>query len=41
VSSSTGTRYFGSNTTGTIWQNTSSLNGMDDTQSPSAGNPIQ
>src|SRR6476661_541602 len=35
VSSSTGTRYFGTNTTGTIWQNTSSLNGMDDSSTPS------
>jgi type IV pilus assembly protein PilA len=41
VSSSTGTRYFGSNTTGTIWQNTATLSSMDDTQSPSAGTPIQ
>jgi type IV pilus assembly protein PilA len=36
VSSSTGTRYFGSNTTGTIWQSTSSLSSMDDTSTPTS-----
>ena len=41
VSSSTGTRYFGSNTTGTIWQNTSTLSGMSDTATPSSGAAIQ
>jgi prepilin-type N-terminal cleavage/methylation domain-containing protein len=35
ISSSTGTRYFGTNTTGTIWQDTASLNGMSDTATPS------
>ena len=34
VSTSTGTRYFGSNTTGTIWQSTASLSSMDDTSTP-------
>ena len=41
VSNSTGTRYFGSNTTGTIWQDTSTLSGMADTTTPSAGTAIQ
>jgi prepilin-type N-terminal cleavage/methylation domain-containing protein len=41
ISSTSGIRYFGSNTTSTIWQATSSLNGMSDTASPSAGTPIQ
>jgi type IV pilus assembly protein PilA len=37
VSTSTGTRYFGSNTTGTIWQATATLSGMDDAATPTAG----
>src|SRR5215472_5761755 len=42
VSSSTGTRYFFTNTTGTIWQASSSLgSGGSDSASPSAGTPIQ
>jgi type IV pilus assembly protein PilA len=41
VSSSTGTRYFGTNTTGTIWQGSSTFSGMDDTSSPSNGTAIQ
>jgi type IV pilus assembly protein PilA len=41
VSTSTGTRYFGSNTTGTIWQGTSTLSGMDDTATPSGASVIQ
>jgi len=41
VSSSTGTRFFGTNTTGTIWQSTSSLNGMSDSATPSGGTAIQ
>jgi hypothetical protein len=41
VSTSTGTRYFGSNTTGTIWQATSTLSGMNDTATPSGGTAIQ
>ena len=36
VSTSTGTRYFGTNTTGTIWQSTSSLNGMTDAATPAS-----
>jgi prepilin-type N-terminal cleavage/methylation domain-containing protein len=41
VSTSTGTRYFGTNTTGTIWQATSTLSGMDDSSTPSTGTVIQ
>ena len=41
VSTSTGTRYFGTNTTGTIWQATSTLSGMDDSSTPSSGTVIQ
>jgi prepilin-type N-terminal cleavage/methylation domain-containing protein len=41
VSSSTGTRYFGTNTTGTIWQNTATLSGMDDSSTPSGATVIQ
>jgi prepilin-type N-terminal cleavage/methylation domain-containing protein len=41
ISSNSGVRYFGSNTTSTIWQATSSLGGMSDTASPAAGTPIQ
>ena len=41
VSTSTGTRYFGTNTTGTIWQNTSTLSGMDDSATPSGASVIQ
>ena len=42
VSASTGTRYFFTNTTGTIWQSTTSMSGTTnpDTASPS-GSPIQ
>jgi type IV pilus assembly protein PilA len=36
VSTSTGTRYFGTNTTGTIWQSTGTLSGMSDTATPVA-----
>ena len=37
-----GTRYFGTNTTGTIWQsNTASLSSMTDTATPSGANVIQ
>jgi type IV pilus assembly protein PilA len=36
VSTSTGTRYFGTNTTGTIWQSTASLNGMTDAATPAS-----
>ena len=41
VSSSTGTRFFGSNTTGTIWQGTATLSGMSDTATPSGASAIQ
>jgi type IV pilus assembly protein PilA len=41
VSTSTGTRYFGTNTTGTIWQGSSTFSGMDDTATPSNGSVIQ
>jgi prepilin-type N-terminal cleavage/methylation domain-containing protein len=41
VSTSTGTRYFGTNTTGTIWQGTATLSGMDDAATPAAGTAIQ
>ena len=36
VSTSTGTRFFGTNTTGTIWQSTASLSGMTDSATPAA-----
>ena len=42
VSTSTGTRYFFTNTTGTIWQSTSSIGASgSDTASPSGGQAIQ
>src|SRR6476646_1462487 len=41
VSSATGTRYFGTNTTGTIWQATATLSSMSDTATPSSGSAIQ
>lgn len=41
ISSNSGIRHFGSNTTSTVWQATSSLSGMSDTGSPSNGTPIQ
>ncbi len=42
VSTSTGTRYFFTNTTGTIWQATASIgSGGSDTASPSSGTAIQ
>jgi type IV pilus assembly protein PilA len=42
VSTSTGTRYFFTNTTGTIWQATSSIgSGGNDVSSPSGGTAIQ
>ena len=42
VSTSTGTRYFFTNTTGTIWQSTSSIgSGGSDASSPSGGAAIQ
>jgi len=36
VSTSTGTRYFGTNTTSTIWQSTGTLSGMDDSATPAS-----
>ena len=36
LSTSTGTRYFGTNTTGTIWQSTATLNTMSDTATPAS-----
>jgi type IV pilus assembly protein PilA len=36
VSTSTGTRFFGTNTTGTIWQSTGTLSGMNDTATPAS-----
>ena len=36
VSTSTGTRYFGTNTTGTIWQSTATLSGMTDAATPAS-----
>ena len=41
VSTSTGTRYFFTNTTGTIWQASTTLSGGDDTSTPSGGTAIQ
>jgi prepilin-type N-terminal cleavage/methylation domain-containing protein len=42
VSTSTGTRYFFTNTTGTIWQSTSSIGATgSDSASPSGGSAIQ
>ena len=42
VSTSTGTRYFFTNTTGTIWQASSSIGSSgSDSASPSSGTPIQ
>jgi prepilin-type N-terminal cleavage/methylation domain-containing protein len=42
ISASTGTRYFGTNSTGTIWQNTATLSAMSDSATPAApANAIQ
>ena len=42
LSTSTGTRYFFTNTTGTIWQSTASIgSGGSDSASPSSGQAIQ
>jgi type IV pilus assembly protein PilA len=41
VSTSTGTRYFFTNTTGTIWQGTASMASGNDSASPSGGAAIQ
>ena len=36
-----GIRYFGSNTTSTLWQASSTLSGMSDTATPANGTPLQ
>ena len=41
VSTSTGTRYFFTNTTGTIWQASSTMSSGNDAASPSGGTAIQ
>src|SRR5947209_12089253 len=41
VSSSTGTRYFFTNTTGTIWQGSATMSSGSDSTSPSGGSAIQ
>jgi prepilin-type N-terminal cleavage/methylation domain-containing protein len=41
MSTNTGTRYFVTNTTGTVWQMTSSGSSAPDIGSPSGGTPIQ
>jgi prepilin-type N-terminal cleavage/methylation domain-containing protein len=41
LTATSGIRYFGSNTTSTIWQSTASLSAMSDTGAPSTGTPIQ
>jgi type IV pilus assembly protein PilA len=41
MSTSTGTRHFLTNTTGTVWQMTSSGSSGNDTGAPSGGTPIQ
>jgi type IV pilus assembly protein PilA len=37
----TGSRYFGTNTTSTIWQATATLSGMSETAAPSGATPVQ
>jgi prepilin-type N-terminal cleavage/methylation domain-containing protein len=41
ISSNQGSRYFGSNTTNTVWQSSSTLSGMSDTATPSGASTIQ
>lgn len=41
MSASTGTRHFFTNSTGTVWQGTSSMSAGSDTAAPSGGTPIQ
>ena len=41
MSSSTGTRFYFTNTTGTIWQASATLSGGNDTAIPSGGAAIQ
>ena len=41
ISSNQGVRYFGSNTTNTVWQSSSTLGGLTDGGAPASGTPIQ
>jgi len=41
ISSTQGVRYFGSNTTNTVWQSSSTLSGLTDGGTPVSGTPIQ
>lgn len=41
ISSNQGVRYFGSNTTNTVWQSATTLSGMSDTATPSSASTIQ
>ena len=41
IAVTTGTRHFFINTTGTVWQATSTLSGGGDTAAPSGGSPLQ
>ena len=41
VTNTSGTRYFGANTSNTVWQATASLSGMPDVGAPSGAVPIQ
>ncbi|HTI38400.1 MAG TPA: prepilin-type N-terminal cleavage/methylation domain-containing protein [Vicinamibacterales bacterium] len=41
ISSNQGVRYFGSNTTNTVWQSDTTLSGLTDGGTPSTGTPIQ
>jgi prepilin-type N-terminal cleavage/methylation domain-containing protein len=41
ISSNQGVRYFGSNTTNTVWQSSSTLSGLTDGGTPTSGTPIQ
>ncbi|HWK09951.1 MAG TPA: prepilin-type N-terminal cleavage/methylation domain-containing protein [Vicinamibacterales bacterium] len=41
ISQNQGIRYFGSNTTNTVWQATNTLSGLSDSGSPSNGTPVQ
>ena len=41
LSSTQGIRYFGSNTTNTVWQGTSTFTALPDAGTPSTGTPIQ
>ena len=41
ISANQGVRYFGSNTTNTVWQSTSTLSGLTEGGTPASGTPIQ